>query len=297
MTQSRREFLQMAALAAASIPLLSNSSFGSEALAKPRFKISLAEWSLHKALWAKAMTNLDFPVKAAKDFGIYGVEYVSTFFKDTSTEYLNELLKISKDNDVTNVLIMVDGQGSLGDADAANRNKAVENHHRWVEAAKFLGCHSIRVNAAGKGTETEVADAVVESLSKLSAFAAPLKMNVVVENHGGISSNGEWLSGVMKRVNMKNCGTLPDFGNFYEYDRYLGMQDLMPFAKGVSAKSYDFDAEGNEVKIDFYRIIKIVKDSGYKGWVGIEYEGNKLSEPDGIMATKRLLEKCFASVA
>lgn len=297
MTQSRREFLQMAALAAVGIPLLSNSSFGREALAKPRFKISLAEWSLHKALWTKEMTNLDFPVKAAKDFGIYGVEYVSTFFKDTSTEYLNELLKISKDNNVTNVLIMVDGQGSLGDADAANRNKAVENHHRWVEAAKFLGCHSIRVNAAGKGTETEVADAVVESLSKLSAFAAPLKMNVVVENHGGISSNGKWLSGVMKRVNMKNCGTLPDFGNFYEYDRYLGMQDLMPFAKGVSAKSYDFDAEGNEVKIDFYRIMKIVKDSGYKGWVGIEYEGSKLSEPEGIMATKQLLEKSFASVA
>ncbi len=296
MTQSRREFLQMAALAAAGIPLLSNSSFGREALAKPQFKISLAEWSLHKSLWTKEMTNLDFPVKAARDFGIYGVEYVSTFFKDTSTEYLNELLKISKDNNVTNVLIMIDGQGSLGDADAATRNKAVENHHRWVEAAKFLGCHSIRVNAAGKGSETEVADAVVESLSKLSAFAAPLKINVVVENHGGISSNGKWLSGVMKRVNMKNCGTLPDFGNFYEYDRYLGMQDLMPFAKGVSAKSYDFDAEGNEVKIDFYRIMKIVKDSGYKGWVGIEYEGSKLSEPEGIMATKRLLEKCFASV-
>jgi sugar phosphate isomerase/epimerase len=225
------------------------------------------------------------------------VEYVSTFFKDTSTEYLNELLKISKDNNVTNVLIMVDGQGSLGDADAATRNKAVENHHRWVEAAKFLGCHSIRVNAAGKGTETEVADAVVESLSKLSAFAAPLKINVVVENHGGLSSNGKWLSSVMKRVNMKNCGTLPDFGNFYEYDRYLGMQELMPFAKGVSAKSYDFDAEGNEVKIDYYRIMKIVKDSGYKGWVDVEYEGSKLSEPEGIMATKRLLEKCFASVA
>jgi len=297
MTQSRREFLQMAALAAAGIPLLSNSSFGREALAKPRFKISLAEWSLHKALWAKEMTNLDFPVKAARDFGIYGVEYVSTFFKDTSTEYLNELLKISKDNNVTNVLIMVDGQGSLGDADAATRNKAVENHHRWVEAAKFLGCHSIRVNAAGKGTETEVADAVVESLGKLSAFAAPLKINVVVENHGGLSSNGKWLLNVMTRVNMKNCGTLPDFGNFYEYDRYLGMEELMPFAKGVSAKSYDFDAEGNEVKIDYYRIMKIVKDSGYKGWVDVEYEGSKLSEPEGIMATKRLLEKCFASVA
>ncbi|HJZ41688.1 MAG TPA: sugar phosphate isomerase/epimerase family protein [Bacteroidales bacterium] len=302
MKRTRREFLQTAALAAAGIPLLSNASFGREYLAKSPFEISLAEWSLHKALWEKKMTNLDFPVKAVKDFGISGVEYVSTFFKDTGTEYLNELLKITRDNGVTNVLIMVDGQGSLGDGDPANRNKAVENHHRWVEAAKFLGCHSIRVNAAGKGTETEVADAVVESLGKLATFAATMKINVIVENHGGFSSNGKWLSGVMKRVNMKNCGTLPDFGNFRvnaneEYDRYLGIQELMPFAKGVSAKSHEFDADGNETKSDYMRIMKIVKDAGYKGWVGIEYEGTKLSEPEGILATKRLLEKVFASLA
>lgn len=302
MKRSRREFLQMAAFAAAGIPLLSEKSSGKDALVKPRFKISLAEWSLHQALWKKEFTNLDFPVKAVKDFGIYGVEYVSTFFKDTSTEYLNELLKITKDNNVTNVLIMVDGQGSLGDIDQANRKKAIDNHHRWIEAAKFLGCHSIRVNAAGRGTETEIADNMVESLSTLSTFAANHKINVIVENHGGYSSNGKWLSGIMKRVNMNNCGTLPDFGNFRvsateEYDRYLGIQEMMPFAKGVSAKSYEFDSEGNEVRFDFYRIMKIVKDAGYKGWVGIEYEGTKLSEPEGIMATKRLLEKAFASVA
>ncbi|HEX2394505.1 MAG TPA: sugar phosphate isomerase/epimerase family protein [Bacteroidales bacterium] len=301
MKQSRRTFLQTTALAAAGIPLLTSEAFGKELLAKERFKISLAEWSLHRALWGKQMTNLDFPVKAKKEFGINGVEYVSTFFKDTSTEYLNELLKISKDNEVTNVLIMIDGQGSLGDTDASARTKAVENHKPWIEAAKFLGCHSIRVNAAGKGTEQEVADGVVESLSSLCTFAAPMKINVVVENHGGYSSNGKWLSGVMKRVNMKNCGTLPDFGNFRvsqteEYDRYLGMQELMPFAKGVSAKSHEFDAEGNETKSDFYRMIQIVKDAGYKGWVDVEYEGSKLSEPEGIMATKRLLEKAFTKV-
>jgi sugar phosphate isomerase/epimerase len=301
MKQSRRSFLQTAALAAAGIPLLANEAFGKEIMAKERFKISLAEWSLHKALWAKQMTNLDFPVMAVKDFGINGVEYVSTFFKDTSTEYLNELLKISKDNGVTNVLIMIDGQGSLGDIDATARSKAVDNHKPWIEAAKFLGCHSIRVNAAGKGTEQEVADGVVDSLSKLGTFAAPMKINVVVENHGGYSSNGKWLSGVMKRVNMKNIGTLPDFGNFRvsqteEYDRYLGMEELMPFAKGVSAKSHEFDAEGNETKSDFFRMIQIVKDAGYKGWVDVEYEGSKLSEPEGIMATKKLLERAFAKV-
>jgi len=287
-------------MAAATIPFLSRSAFGNELIASP-FKISLAEWSLHKALWAKEMTNLDFPVKAVKDFGINGLEYVSSFFKDTSTEYLTELLKITKDNNATNVLIMVDGMGSMADKDEATRNKAVENHHRWVEAAKFLGCHSIRVNAGGRGTETEMADAAVDSLGKLATFAATMDINVVVENHGGFSSNGKWLSGIMKRVNMKNCGTLPDFGNFRvssteEYDRYLGVQELMPFAKGVSGKSYDFDAEGNEVTIDYYRLMKIVKESGYKGWIDVEYEGSKLSEPDGIMATKRLLEKAFAAL-
>ncbi len=264
-----------------------------EALSKQDYKISLAEWSLHKALWAKEMTNLDFPVKAARDFGIYGVEYVSTFFKDTSNEYLGELLKISKDNNITNVLIMIDAQGSLGDADKDARAKAVENHHRWIEAAKFLGCTSIRVNAAGTGTEAEVSDAVAESLTKLCSFAEPLKINVIVENHGGYSSNGKWLSGVMKKVNLKNCGTLPDFGNFRvsateEYDRYLGIEELMPYAKGVSGKSYEFDAEGNETKIDFYRMMKIVKASGYKGWIDVEYEGTKLSEPEGIIATKEV---------
>ena len=294
--------MQTAAFATAGIPLLSGAVLNTEALAKPRFKISLAEWSLHKALMAKEMTNLDFPVKAAKEFGILGVEYVSTFFKDTSSEYLNELLTITKDNGVSNVLIMVDGQGSLGDADLAARIKAVENHYRWIEAAEFLGCHSIRVNAAGKGSETEVADAVVDSLAKLSTYAAIHSVNVIVENHGGISSNGKWLSGIMKRVNMKNCGTLPDFGNFRigpdeEYDRYLGMEELMPFAKGVSAKSHDFDADGNETKSDYYRIMNIVKDSGYKGWVGVEYEGSNLSEPEGIIATKKLLEKVFVSLA
>jgi sugar phosphate isomerase/epimerase len=301
MKQSRRAFLQTAALAAAGIPLLTNNTFAMEAAKKSKFKISLAEWSLHRALWAKEMTNLDFPVKAVKEYGIYGVEYVSTFFKDLSKDYLNELLKISKDNGVTNVLIMIDAQGNLGDADAANRAKAIENHKPWIEAAKFLGCKSIRVNAAGKGTETEVAANVADSLTKLCTFALPMDINVVVENHGGMSSNGKWLSGVMKTVNMKNCGTLPDFGNFRvsateQYDRYLGMKELMPFAKGVSGKSHDFDASGNETEIDFYKIMQIVKDAGYKGWVDVEYEGTKLSEPEGIKATKLLLEKAIAAV-
>ncbi len=193
MKQNRREFLQTATIAAASIPLLS-SVFLLHREANPSLKLSLAEWSLHKALFAKRMTNLDFPVKAAKDFGIFGVEYVSIFFKDTSPAYLNELLKITKDNGVTNVLIMVDNEGDLGSTDANVRNKGVEKHHRWVDAAKFLGCKSIRVNARGTGTPEAVADAAVDSLTRLSEYGAKQDINIIVENHGGISSNGKWLS-------------------------------------------------------------------------------------------------------
>lgn len=302
MNFSRRDFLKKAgatALAATTI-----TDLLAEATAKKLwFDISLAEWSLHKELFAKKITNLDFPAIAKNDFGISIVEYVNQFFKDKAEDktYLSELLKRSKDNGVTNHLIMIDGEGGLGELDAATRNKAVENHYKWVEAAKFLGCKTIRVNAFGKGSNDDIAKAAVEGLGKLGEFAAKTKINVIVENHGGSSSNGQWLSGVMKQVNMKNVGTLPDFGNFCitrkdggcaeSYDRYQGTKELMPYAKGVSAKTYDFDDKGNCIETDYTKILKIVKDSGFKGIAGIEYEGSKLSERDGIKATKALLER------
>ena len=299
---SRRDFLKKAgvtALAATTITDLLAES----AAKKLWFDISLAEWSLHKELFAKKITNLDFPGIARKEFGIGIVEYVNQFFKDKAEDktYLNDLLTRCKDNDVKNNLIMIDGEGGLGELDAAVRNKAVENHYRWVECAKYLGCKTIRVNAFGKGTNEEIAKAAVEGLGKLGEFAAKTGINVIVENHGGSSSNGQWLSGVMKQVNMKNVGTLPDFGNFCivrkdggcaeSYDRYQGTQELMPFAKGVSAKTYDFDEKGNCIETDYNKILKIVKDSGFRGIAGIEYEGSKLSEYEGIKATKALLER------
>ena len=191
---------------------------------------------------------------------------------------------------------MIDGEGNLGDPDQKKRTQAVENHYKWVEAAKTLGCHSIRVNAGSAGTFEEQQHRAADGLRALSEFAAKHGMNVIVENHGGLSSNGEWLAGVMKMVNLKNCGTLPDFGNFRIkdnewYDRYQGVTELMPFAKAVSAKSHDFDAEGNETKTDYKKMMKIVLDAGYSGYVGIEYEGSMLDEFAGIRATKALLEK------
>lgn len=277
------------------------------------FKISLAEWSLHKMLFDKKLDNLDFPAKAKNDFGIDAVEYVNQFFKDKAkdTKYLTELKKRTDDLGVTNVLIMIDGEGFLGSTDAKERMKAVENHYQWVEAAKFLGCHSIRVNAYGKGTAEEVSKAAIDGLGKLSEFAEKAGINVIVENHGSYSSDGAWLANVMKSVGKANCGTLPDFGNFcmkYKnddwkqgcenmYDRYKGVEEMMPFAKGVSAKSNVFDAEGNEANMDYRRLLKIVKDAGYTGHIGIEYEGNELSEEEGVRATKKLLEKVGAELS
>lgn len=272
------------------------------------FDISLAEWSLHKTIFRdKKLTNLDFPAVARKEFGVGIVEYVDQMFKDKAkdTAYLNDLLQRCKDNDVKNHLIMIDTAGNLGEADAAKRMTAVENHYQWVDCARYLGCATIRVNARGPGTREEQAKQAADGLAKLSEYAAKQNINVIVENHGGNSSDGQWLAGVMKAVNMKNCGTLPDLGNFCiessfvagnyscqkEYDRYKGTAELMPFAKGVSAKTNVFDANGNEANMDYPRLFKIVKDSGFRGIVGIEYEGPTLSEYDGIKATKKLLER------
>lgn len=265
----------------------------------PLFRISLAQWSLHKALFAGELDNLDFPRAARERFDIAAVEYVNQFFKDKAkdTDYLADLARRAADADVQNLLIMCDGLGNLGDPDAKGRTKAVENHYPWAEAAKRLGCHSIRVNAASKGTFEEQQKLAADGLARLSEFAAQMDLGVIVENHGGLSSDGKWLAGVIEQVGRPNCGTLPDFGNFYDYDRYQGVAELMPFAKGVSAKSKEFDAEGNETQTDYKRMLKIVIDSGYRGWIGVEYEGDTLSEDDGIKATQRLLERVRAELA
>ncbi|HEY1600793.1 MAG TPA: sugar phosphate isomerase/epimerase family protein [Pirellulales bacterium] len=265
---------------------------------KPAFEISLAEWSLHKTLFGGKMKNLDFPAAAKKDYGIEAVEYVNQFFKDKAkdTDYLADLKQRAGDAGVKNVLIMIDGEGQLGDPDEVKRKKAVENHYPWVEAAKFLGCHAIRVNAASKGSYEEQMKLAADGLRRVAEFGRDHQINVIVENHGGLSSNGAWLAAVIKQVDLPNCGTLPDFGNFRvsateTYDRYKGVAELMPFAKSVSAKSHDFDDAGNETQIDYLKMMKIVVDAGYHNWVGIEYEGSRLPEPDGILATKKLLER------
>jgi sugar phosphate isomerase/epimerase len=269
------------------------------------FKISLAEWSFHRAiLREKTLDHLDF-AKTAKEFGIDAVEYVNQMFKDKANDekYIAEMKKRCDDLGVRSMLIMCDGEGNLGDADDAKRTKAVENHHKWADAAKFLGCHSIRVNAASSGPYEEQIKLAADGLRKLTEYCAGLGLNCIVENHGGLSSNGKWLAQVMKTVGHPRCGTLPDFGNFRisdkeEYDRYKGVTEMMPFAKAVSAKTHDFDEQGNETHTDYFKMMKIVvEDFGYSGHVGIEYEGSKLGEREGIAATKKLLERVKEKMA
>lgn len=297
---TRRGFLKGAAAAAATLAMAHSTgkAFGADGK-EPLFKISLAEWSLHRAiLRQKTLDHLDFAKTAKEKFGIDAVEYVNQMFMDKAQDekYLGEMKKRCDDLGVKSLLIMCDREGDLGDPDNGKRTKAVENHYKWADAARFLGCHSIRVNAASGGSYDEQVKLAADGLSRLSDYCAKLGLNCIVENHGGLSSNGAWLAAVMKTVNKPNCGTLPDFGNFRVsasemYDRYKGVRELMPFAKAVSAKSHDFDAQGNEIHTDYRKMMKIVcGDFGYRGWVGVEYEGSKLGEIAGIAATKKLLE-------
>lgn len=292
---TRRTFLRTTVGAAAVAPF---ARAWAAAQPAPLFRISLAQWSLHRTLRAKEIDHLDFARVAKRDFGIDGIEYVNSFFKDKAGDaaYLAEMNKRAADEGVTQWLIMCDGEGRLGDPDAAQRLQAVENHRKWLEAAKVLGCGTIRVNAASVGSFEEQQKLAADGLRKLTEMAAPMNLNVVVENHGGLSSNGQWLAGVMKMVDHPRCGTLPDFGNFYEYDRYQGVTDLMPFAKAVSAKTHDFTENGDEAQKDYRRLMKIVLDAGYRSWVGIEYEGSKLPEREGIAKTKALLERVRAEM-
>jgi len=281
---------------------------------KPFFKISLSQWSLHKAiLESKTLSPLDF-AKKAHELGFEAIEYVNQLYnaeleKQSLDKLITDLKKRSNDHGVKNVLIMIDGEGELASLSKQERDSAISKHSKWVDAAAELECHAIRVNLFGTEAENDFEkwkETSVDGLGRLAQYAAKSNINVIVENHGGLSSNAQKLTSVIKAINLKNCGTLPDFGNFCvkyengerwgtpcieEYDKYKGVQELMPFAHGVSAKTYEFDAKGNETTIDYTRMLKIVKDAGYSGHIGIEYEGSRLSEEEGIKATKDLLLK------
>lgn len=282
---------------------------------EPFFKLSLAQWSIHNMIRNDKVDPYSFAEKA-KGWGFTGLEYVSQLYPADleNNEYSEEAMKTfiersnaeAKKHGMQNVLLMIDRQGNLAVSDAAERKAAVERHFKWVDAAAAMGCHSIRVNLAGSDVPEEWMANSVDGLTQLATYAKDKNINIIVENHGGLSSNGAMLAEVMSKVNMDNCGTLPDFGNFCikrsqtgcdeEYDKYKGVKELMVHAKAVSAKSHDFDEEGNETDIDYARILQTVKDAGYTGFIGVEYEGNILSEEEGIIATRDLLLKAAKMV-
>ncbi len=288
--------------------------------AAPFFKLSLAQWSIHKMIREEGLDPFEFAAKA-KSWGFSGLEYVSQLyakemdgenkiqvFTDTEMQtFVERSNEEARKHGMQNLLIMIDDQGDLALTDKAARIAAVENHHKWVDAAAAMGCHSIRVNLSGSSDpQTWVANSV-DGLTRLASYAKDKSINVLVENHGGLSSNAGLLAQVMQQVGMDNCGTLPDFGNFCikggdsgcidQYDRYKGVSELMPYAKAVSAKSNNFDASGDEVAIDYVRMLQIVKDAGYTGFVGVEYEGDVLNEEEGIRATRELLLKAAKKVS
>lgn len=313
----RRKFLQNSLTAG-----IGTASFGLSAFEKnslsllnqsmPFFKLSLAQWSLHRAIQKNILDPYDFAAKA-KSLGFEGIEYVNQLYPDVmeaknKSQALKKFITRSNEeatvNAIENVLIMIDGEGDLAVKSQAERQQAIDNHKAWIETAAAMKCQSIRVNLFGVNDPEEWKSYAAESMSKLGAFAQDHAINVLVENHGYLSSNAALVMEMLAMVNQPNCGTLPDFGNFCleraggqrwnakcirEYNRYQGVEEMMPKAYAVSAKSHDFDAQGNEIHTDFLRMLQLVKDRGYTGFIGVEYEGSKFSEVDGIIATKKLL--------
>ncbi len=332
MMNSRRQFIKQVGAGAAGLGVAATvpfDIFAATAAKKLFFEISLAQFSLAGSFFSQKLTNMEFPALAKNTFGISNVEYVSTFWngKGGDKAYVKELKARTDDLGVRNVLIMVDGEGELGHSDVTVRKQAVENHYKWVEAAKELACHAIRVNLDGPGTDEEIAKAGIDGYGSLVEFGQKAGINVIIENHFGPSTDARWLVEIMKQVNNPFAGLLPDFGNFVRrermeemsieafknakviatYDKYESVKAMMPYAKGVSAKTHGFDAKGNDTDTDFTKILGIIKDAGFKGFMGIEAEGAVMkmfgvegdypTEEEGIKLTKALLEKVGAKLS
>jgi sugar phosphate isomerase/epimerase len=310
---SRRSFIKTTTLAATAISMPSLNACGNQ-LINSMPKISLAQWSLNRAFFAKNLDPINFANIAKNDFGISAIEYVNQFYVDNATndKFWTEMATRASDAGIDSIIMMVDEEEKLGDINTDKRTKAVEDHYKWVNAAKILGCHSVRVNAFGEGSPDELEASLIDGLGKLTEYAAKEKIHVIIENHGLHTSNANFIIGIIKAVNNPYLGTLPDFGNWClnqewgstqivknctnSYPADEGIAEFLPYAKGVSAKSYAFNAEGYDTVIDYPKLLQLVKDSNFNGHIGIEFEGDQMSEPEGIKATKALIEKVWAKL-
>jgi hydroxypyruvate isomerase len=302
----RRTFIRNSALgtaALASMPVMVQCHGGKT------LKISLAQWSLHRSFWDGSLDPGDFASIAAEKYNFEAVEYVNGFYTEHAGDeaFWKTMKERSDAAGVKNLVIMVDDEGDLGDASDTTRMQAVENHYKWVQAARLLGCHSMRVNAFGDADREIYKQSIMDGMSRLADYAAQMDINVIIENHGLFSSDAALIAEIIEEVNRPNFGSFPDFGNWClsakwgstqgdcqrEYDRYEGVAELLPYAKAVSAKSYNFNEEGEDTKIDYYRLMKLVKESDYNGYIGIEYEGTEKSEHEGILLTQELMNTAW----
>ena len=312
---TRRKFIRQTSLGALTLGLSNEFIFANtKAFIEKELKISLAQWSLNKAFFGGDLDAEDFASIAKNTFDIDAIEYVNSFYKDTATNetFWSMMRMKAEENGVKSLLIMVDETEKLGDLDTTKRTKAVEDHYKWIHAAKILGCHSIRVNAFGDGSPAELESTLVDGLGRLTEYAAKENINILLENHGLHTSNAIYMAGIIKQVNNPFLGTLPDFGNWCvsaewggtneaqncinSYSPEQGLKEWLPFAKGVSAKAYDFDAAGNDTVVDYPKLLKMVKESNFNGHIGIEYEGDGMSEIEGIKATKKLIETTWKAI-
>jgi len=280
------------------LPFLAAMPLHGRAANEPRkIRISLGQWSLHKAMGRRLLSNLDFPRVAREQFGIEGLEFVNFLWEAPTSDYIQRVKRAMSSTATKAVLMMCDGEGLMAHSVKEKRLQTAANHYKWVDIAAELGAHAIRANLGAEKepkTPAEV-DAVVnyaaESFRKLAEYGASRKVNVVVENHGGVSSDPVAMARVIKAVKLPNLGVLPDFGNFAkEVDRYDAIAKFMPYAKAVTFKCVDFK-DGKETTMDMDRLMKSVLDSGYRSWVGIEYGGDRLTEYEGIQAAKNYLER------
>jgi L-ribulose-5-phosphate 3-epimerase len=302
----RRTFIRNSALGATALSFTPLMAYTAQ---KKALQISLAQWSLHRSFNDGILDPVDFAAIAMEKYDIDAVEFVNGFYSDRATDeqFWNQMKARSAAAGVENLLLMVDDEGDLGAANKQERLKSVENHYKWVHAAKLLGCHTMRVNAFGDSNREIYRASIMDGMAKLADYAAKSDINIVIENHGLFSSDAALIAGIVKEVNRSNFGTFPDFGNWClsakwgttqgdcdsVYDRYKGVAELLPYAKAVSAKSYNFNAQGEDTKIDYSRMMKIVKESDYNGYIGIEYEGMEKSEHEGILITKALMKKSW----
>ncbi len=270
-------------------------------------EIGLSTWSLHRHMgpikrqvvtdtgekheWTEEypedVSLLDFAGFARKEYGLTHLELIQMSFPSTEASYLKKLRSAVEAAEavIENVPIDV---GDICELAPERRAEHVRNIKSWMDVAAAIGSRAVRVNTGPSREGSDALALAVESCKRLAEHADKLGLNVLIENHGGISSDPQLLKQLIESVSTERMGACPDFGGFDEAIRYDGLQKIMPLAKLVHAKSYAFDEHGEETAIDYARCMQIVKNSGFSGVLSIEYEGDG-NASEGIKKTKELI--------